>query len=82
MEIIIKHRRNEGRIQHNVRIPRYWRNKETGSAVEVRKFLNVDGQRLQVIYFDEFVGPHGHELSSPYSKFQELFEPIGNFGRM
>lgn len=65
----------EGRILHGERICRYWKDKETGVKVEVRRLLFVDGTHFQVIYFEPIFKT---EFTMPRPQFEKEFEPCGN----
>lgn len=73
---IIRHRVPEGTIRHSDRIPRYWKSKQTGATVEVRRYLHIEpDKRKRVVFYDETVK---HELSCFLEEFKRDFEPIGN----
>lgn len=74
--VIIRHRIPEGTIRHDVRLPRYWKNKETGDTVEVRRYLHVANEmKRRVVFFDPMVK---HEVSCDEKDFRRDFEPVGN----
>lgn len=73
---MVRRRVPEGRIRHDRRIDRYWKSRETGEVVEVRRYLIVQPEQKEVIiFFDPTVEK---ELSTPFSQFKVDFEPYGN----
>ena len=63
--------------KRSVRIARFWKNKETGNVVEVRRMLNdVDRNQMRVIIFDPTIG---RELNMPFPKggYPNPFQPPG-----
>jgi len=74
--VIIRHRIPEGTIRHDDRIVRYWKSRETGDVVEVRRYLHVVPERKRrVVFWDPTVK---HELSASLEDFKRDFEPVGN----
>lgn len=73
---IVRRRVPEGTIRHSDRVPRYWKSKETGEVVEVRRYLRVvPEQKKKIIFFDPTVG---QEVTSDLAQFKKDFEPYGN----
>lgn len=73
---IVRRRVPEGTIRHDDRIVKYWKSKETGEVVEVRRYLRVvPEQKKRVVFFDPTVN---QEVSSDLAQFKKDFEPYGN----
>jgi hypothetical protein len=63
--------------KQSIRIVRYWKHKETGNIVEVRRVLNdVDRNQLRIVIFDPTIG---RELNMPFKKggAEHPFQPPG-----
>jgi len=74
--IIIRHRQSEGRINHSVRIDRFWQCQATGNHVEVKKYYNVANEGyMLVVFYDPIVK---HELSLREPEFRKQYKSIGN----
>jgi len=73
----VRHREGAGTIMRSRRIDRYWKNKQTGVTVEVKRYLSVTGDvnEMRVIFFDPVVN---HELSMEEREFREQHEVVGN----
>lgn len=63
--------------KQSVRITRYWKHKETGNVVEIRRMLqDADRNQLRIVFFDPMIG---RELNMPFKKGGEPnpFQPQG-----
>lgn len=67
--------RQEGRIRHDLRIPRYWISRQTGVQVEVRRYLLIDGEEHRIIYHHPV---YDREFSAPRKEFEKKYQPYGN----
>jgi hypothetical protein len=73
--VIIKKRDSQGEIMRSIKIARYWKHKETGLVVEVRKLQRVVPDNfLRVVYFDPTIN---HELAMPLKTRENPFQPPG-----
>ncbi len=89
--VFIRHRETEGTLKRSVRVVRYWKHKETGTVVEIRRMMHVaDANYLRVVYFDPLINrtvsvPLKQDRPDPFDPsrieraFEKDFEPYGNF---
>lgn len=74
--VIIKHRAPQGTVRHHQRIDRYWKHKETGTTVEVKKYyVDIDRATTVVTFMDPTVN---HTLSMDEPEFRKKYECVGN----
>ena len=78
--VIIRRRIPEGRIDWNDTIPRYWKSRETGDTVEIRRYLRVVNEGKRVVIYAYIYGDAvaKGELSLPLPEFKKRFESKGN----
>lgn len=73
--IIMKNRPGAGTHKRSIRIARYWRHKETGNVVEIRRLMNVvPDNYLRVVFFDPTIN---RELSMPLKPRANPFQKPG-----
>ena len=71
-----KFRAKEGRMMYSNRTVRFWKNKETGTVVEIRRAMLVKPEnKLRLVYYDETADV---ELSCFYEQMVKTHEPISN----